>query len=90
MAPYPLLDQDNLCIMCEEKEETFEHFLNCSQYNENNVSNWKDIFESDPDKQIKVAEEVKKRLKTRTRTQEAGQDSTTRLPNSNCNVIVEC
>ena len=90
MAPYPLLDQDNLCIMCEEKEETFEHFLNCSQYNENNVSNWKYIFESDPDKQIKVAEEVKKRLKTRTRTQEAGQDSTTRLPNSNCHVIVEC
>ena len=62
--------------MCEENEETLEHFLNCSHYKGNKVSNWKDIFESDPKKQTKVAEEVKKRLKTRKETLEAGQDST--------------
>ena len=65
-----------MCIMCEEKQETFEHFMKCNEYGENSQSEWTDIFGNDTEKQKTIAEEVRKRTKMRKRRQEAGQDST--------------
>ena len=59
--------------MCEEKQETFEHFMKCNEYGENSQSEWTDIFGNDTEKQKTIAEEVRKRTKMRKRRQEAGQ-----------------
>ena len=62
--------------MCEEKQETLDHFMKFSEYGENSPSEWRDIFGNDTEKQTTIAEEVRKRNKMRKRRQEAGQDST--------------
>ena len=59
--------------MCEEKQETFEHFMKCNEYGENSQSEWTDIFGNDTEKQKTIAEEVRKRTKMRKRRQEAAR-----------------
>ena len=65
---------DNLCEMCELKEETLEHLMICPEYGERE-NNWRDIYGNNPEKQTHIAKIVKKRLETRKNKQEAGQDS---------------
>ena len=69
--------ENNLCVMCELKGESLEHFMECSMYGKKNVEvNWHDIYENDTEKQYTIAKEVKKRVKIRTKKEEAGLDST--------------
>ena len=68
---------DNLCLLCEVKEETMEHFMECNNYGVKNKSiNWKDIYENDTNKQYEIAKEVQERMEKRyLAKQEAGLDS---------------
>ena len=57
---------DNLCVICELKAETMEHFLTCESYgNIAQERNWKTIFESDIEIQFDIAKVVKRRQKAR-------------------------
>ena len=42
-----------------------EHFCKCSAYNSETEETWTDIFIDDPERQIKIAEIIEKRLKIR-------------------------
>ena len=54
---------DNLCVVCETKAETMEHFLSCSSYeNVAQEHNWKAILEN---RQFEIANIVKARQKYR-------------------------
>ena len=70
---------DNLCEMCELKEETIEHVMNCPEYGDIE-NNWRDIYGNNPEKQKNIAKVIKKRLETRKTKQEAGQDSPPMAP----------
>ena len=53
---------DNLCVMCEKKSETIEHFMTCKAYK--NITpgyDWKLILDDYPDKQFEIAENIKRR-----------------------------
>jgi hypothetical protein len=53
---------DNLCVMCEKKSETIEHFMICKAYrNITPENNWKLIYDGDTDKQFEIAENIRKR-----------------------------
>ena len=79
---------DNLCIMCEIKEESFEHFINCESYGEK-TKDWESIFGSDVDKQVKIAIEAERRFEIReTKIQEVGQGSLP-APDTPNNLFVE-
>ena len=71
--------ENNLCIGCETKAETMDHFMSCSAYNVEKKSeqtvNWKGIYENDIEKQSIIAKEVKRRFVLRQSLLEAGQDS---------------
>ena len=49
----------NLCVQCELKEKTMDHFM-CSPSYENcaQVHDWKIIFENDTEKQHEIAQIV--------------------------------
>ena len=78
---------DNVCVMCELKEENIEHFMTCDNYGEK-IEDWKLIYENNPTKQIEVAEKTEKRLILREKKiQEVGQHSSLpapRTPNKFC------
>ena len=66
---------DNLCVMCQLKEENIYHFFKCESYKSETI-NYEDIYENNADLQVKVAKEAKKRQQTREiKLQEVGQDS---------------
>ena len=70
--------QNLFCLQCDEIE-TMDHFVNCQKYGEALDMNWKDINESNTEKQIKIGEFVQKRHKIRESLiiqQEDGQAST--------------
>ena len=52
---------DKMCVMCSSYEETFEHFISCPKYGNSLNTDWKLIFENDPDNQFEIATEVKRR-----------------------------
>ena len=67
--------EDNLCIMCEIKEESFKHFMNCERYGEKTID-WESIYGNDEEKQNKIAREAERRLEIRAaKIQEVGQGS---------------
>ena len=67
--------ENNLCIMCEVKEENMEHLMNCEMYGEK-VTDWENIYLNDRRKQVYIAIETDKRMKIReSKIQEVGQDS---------------
>ena len=71
----PWTYEDNLCVMCQIKEENVYHFFECESYKSKTV-NYEDIFENDAEKQLKVAKEAKKRQEIReSKLEEVGQDS---------------
>ena len=74
--------------MCEIKEESFEHFINCESYGEK-TKDWESIFGSDVDKQVKIAIEAERRFEIReTKIQEVGQGSLP-APDTPNNLFVE-
>ena len=67
--------EDNLCIMCTEKEENINHFFKCKKYEREEVE-WENILESDEKVQYDIAKEAETRIKLReTKQQEIGQGS---------------
>ena len=71
---------DNVCVMCEVKEETIKHFMTCDSYGET-FEDWTSIYKNDPSKQVKIAEKTEKRLLMREmKMQEVGQDSSLPAP----------
>ena len=59
---------DNLCVLCEEKSETIQHFMSCNAYTNIAIeTDWKLIFEDNPETQFRVAENIRKRLRIRKR-----------------------
>ena len=67
--------EDNLCVMCQVKEETIDNFFKCKFY-ESDTPEYEEVFGNDPESQFTIAKEAKKRLKLRqTKTEEVGQDS---------------
>ena len=67
--------EDNLCVMCQTKEENIDHFFKCNLY-ESEIIDYVKIFENDAENQFKIAKEAEKRLKTReNKLHEIGQDS---------------
>ena len=57
---------DNLCVVCETKAETMEHFLTCSSYKKvAQEHNWKTMLENNTDRQFEIANIVKARQKYR-------------------------
>ena len=49
--------EDNLCILCQVKEENMDHFVICSSYS-NQSSNivWKDMLGNNVDRQFEIAQ----------------------------------
>ena len=67
--------EDNLCVMCNVKEENIEHFMKCEKYN-GKETGWQDIHGNDPEKQFYIGKEAYSRLKTReNKIEEDGQGS---------------
>ena len=67
---------DTLCVMCSKCEENFEHFISCLEYGNSLKTDWKLIFENDPDNQFEIAKEVKRRYSIRkTKLDQAGLPS---------------
>ena len=67
--------EDNLCIMCTEKEENINHFFKCKKYEREEVK-WENILKSDEKVQYDIAKEAETRIKLReTKQQEIGQGS---------------
>ena len=68
---------DNLCVQCELREETMDHFMCCKSYeNCAQVHDWKIMFENDTEKQYEIAQIVSYRQRIRKHTidkYEAGQ-----------------
>ena len=61
--------------MCEIKEESFKHFMNCERYGEKTID-WESIYGNDEEKQNKIAREAERRLEIRAaKIQEVGQGS---------------
>jgi hypothetical protein len=59
---------DNLCVLCEKKSETIQHFMSCNAYTNVEIeTDWKSIFEDNPETQFRVAENIRKRLRIRKR-----------------------
>ena len=57
---------DNLCVACEIKKETMNHFLTCTAYE--NIpceNNWEQVKENDVERQFEIAQRVKLRQKAR-------------------------
>ena len=52
--------QNLFCLQCDEIE-TMDHFVNCQKYGEALDMDWKDINESNTEKQIKICEFVQKK-----------------------------
>ena len=58
--------ENNLCLMCELKEETMDHFMDCQAYGTKTEDlKWKDIYKNDTKIQYEIAKEVKKRMDIR-------------------------
>ena len=52
---------DNLCVLCETKSETMDHFMGCKAYeNVAPIHHWRKMFENDPDDQFEIAVNIKK------------------------------
>ena len=52
-----------------------EHFMKCKEYGDTNKNlDWKDIYKNETNKQFKIAEEIKRRMKVRKYKQDAGLD----------------
>ena len=68
---------DNLCVLCELKEETISHFFNCNTYDETPQENmWEDIKGDYVERQFEIAKIVRDRLEKRKKhieNYEAGQ-----------------
>ena len=48
---------DNLCVGCEIKIETMNHFLTCTAYeNSSCENNWEQVRETDVDRQFEIAQ----------------------------------
>ena len=63
---------DNLCVLCEIKEETMDHFLSCKTYeNIPQELDWKEIKGSCVERQFEIAAIVRARQKKRKETIES-------------------
>ena len=71
---------DNLCVFCELKEETIDHFLVCKTYDNLPQENqWADVKGKCVDRQYEIAKIVKVRIERRMKLidiYEAGQTQT--------------
>ena len=67
---------DNLCVMCDLKEENITHFLECSQYGNSKIEIY-EIFSQNTENQFTIAEKVEERILLRKKKIEAGHDSPT-------------
>ena len=57
---------DNLCVLCETKEESINHFLNCEAYeNLSQENNWEDVRGNCVKRQYEIAEIAQARMKRR-------------------------
>ena len=65
--------EDNLCVMCNLKEKTMNHFMKCESYGRKEII-WEDIF--DNDKQFEIGNEafIRQCLRT-TKKEEDGMAS---------------
>ena len=78
--------EDNLCVLCEKKEENINHFMECVEYGEPiETTTWKEVYENNAETQIKIAKEVKLRLEKRDKILKAGLDYP---PGSNAPTVV--
>ena len=66
--------QDNLCVMCDIKEENITHFLECTKYGSENIE-IRDIYIQNTDNQFSIAEKVGERMSKISKKLEAGLDS---------------
>jgi len=58
--------ENNLCLMCEFKEETMDHLMECQGYGTKIEDlKWRDIYKNDTEIQYEIAKEVKKRMDIR-------------------------
>ena len=67
---------DNLCVMCDIKEENIKYFLECSQYGKQ-VIEIEEIYTQNTENQFSIAEQIEERVLRRTKKLEAGLDSPT-------------
>ena len=70
--------KDNLCVACNLKEETMQHFMKCDEYKRTSIDDWTDIYENDSttSTKIKIAVEALARKKIRDNIiQDNGLDS---------------
>ena len=57
---------DNLCVVCEKKSETIDHFMTCKSYGIiTSEHSWRLLLENNPDIQFEIAENIKRRLTIR-------------------------
>ena len=48
-------------MICSTYEAHFDHFMSCQEYENSLKTDWKLIFENDPDNQFEISKEVKRR-----------------------------
>ena len=57
----PWMYKDKMCIACKSCEETMNHFMICSSYENEALVDWKDINKNNYSKIIEIGKIVKKR-----------------------------
>ena len=65
---------DNLCVMCENKEENMDHLMECLEYGETKDFVWREVFETKIETQVMIAKEVSRRMEIREKKLKAGLD----------------
>ena len=68
---------DNLCVACNLFEENMQHFMQCTKYGRQSLSNWKLIYEnsSKTETKVEIAWEAQERYKLRSKIiQDDGPD----------------
>ena len=67
---------DNLCVMCDIKEENITHFLECTEYGNKHIE-IDEIYTQNTENQFSIAKQVEERILMRKLKLEAGLDSPT-------------
>ena len=72
---------DNLCIMCNVKEENIEHFMECKSYNTEKIM-FEKIHSNDGESQFLIGEQAYERHKIRKKQERRGWPGL--FPGSHC------
>ena len=80
---------DNLCVMCNLKEESLDHFMNCNSYDRENIS-WEDIFQDNKEKLFEIGIEAMTRMTIRGKKKEEDGQASSLVPTAPDSLVFVC